>query len=243
MKKNIAHPISRGLRRCAVILAITVPAIASAAEERIALDAWTGTGGAQSSNTGIIATYALTNSLYKSGFRVIGGASAGNYDFQSTRSPTGTVQGRYTEFFAQLGYNFAGPAGSLTIAAGPTVSNTNLSFVTPGSTTGEKRGVRTSLTGYMPVGNGGFLLGGASHSTADASNYYMAKMGFDVLNGLKFGPEASLAKGRDYSEQRLGLHLTGFKVGKVALGISAGARQDQDNRRGGYIQASGRATF
>lgn len=244
MKNNTNNLISRNLGRCAFIAATIVPAIATADEVMTSFDAWSGTGGAQTSNTGFVATYALTGSLYKSGFRAIGGISDGKYSYSDTASPSGRIQGRYADIFAQVGYNFAGPMGSLTLAAGPTVVSSLVSFQAPGGpTSGEKRGIRTSLTGYMPVGKSGYVVGVGFHSSADQSNYYMVKMGFDVRDGLNFGPEASIAKGRNYNERRLGVHLTGFTVGKIILGLSAGRRQDQDNRHGGYIQVSARATF
>lgn len=244
MQRNTAHALCRALRHSAVVLAAAVPCLPTAAEERVGIDAWGGAGGSGAWNSGVVATYAPTGSLYGSGLRVIGGASTGRYEYLSVASPSGTVAGRYTEFFAQLGYNFAGPRGSLTIAAGPTVSKTELSFVPAGdSEPGVKVGLRAGLTGFMPVGSSGFFLGVVSHSFADTSTYYLARLGFNVRNGLAFGPETSLASGRNYREERLGVHLTGIPAGKLNFGLAAGARSDQDNRRGGYFQVSGRLTF
>ena len=244
MKKNIGKLLSQGIGGCAVVCAIAIPTVASASEERISLDAWSGAGGSKSRNTGVIATFAPFGSLYQSGFRLIGAGSVGNYEFVSTASPTGTIDGDYTEVSAQLGYSFVGPVGNISLAAGPSISDTKLSFDAPnGSASGRESGLKLSFSGYTPVGSSGFLLGGVSHSTANKSSYYMSKLGFGVWGDLKAGPEASFATGRDYSERRFGLHLTGLKLGKLDFGLAGGVREDQNDKRGGYVQISGRAVY
>jgi hypothetical protein len=64
--------------------------------------------------------------------------------------------------------------------------------------------------------------------------------GFEIREGLYIGPEISTyATDDDYKEGRLGLHITGIKLGPLHFRLSGGGWKDTDQKRGGYGQLTG----
>ena len=63
-----------------------------------------------------------------------------------------------------------------------------------------------------------------------------SSMGMTLLVGseLYVGPELIALGHRNFTEYRLGVHLTEIKLGKVNVGLSGGALWNDDLGRGGY---------
>ena len=66
----------------------------------------------------------------------------------------------------------------------------------------------------------------ASYSTAFNTYYAQLQYGYDFTCGseLYVGPELIALGHRNFTEYRLGVHLTEIKLGKVNVGLSGGAR-------------------
>ena len=70
-----------------------------------------------------------------------------------------------------------------------------------------------------------------------------ANLGFGLPSDLSIGPEVALLDASDYRQTRVGLHLSGLRVGRVQAGLSVGTTKDQDGNRGNHFGVNARMMF
>lgn len=178
-------------------------------------------------------TVAPTSSLYDQGLRLRFTAS---YDRYRLTDPKRTASDKAAE--ALLGYVFTFQRASILIAGGAAYTE-KVEGGIPGSDT--KTGGKILISTYARPSDKTMLFAQASYNSATDLKFAQGKFGMLVMPSLYMGPEASITSGRDFTQARFGLHLTGFSVGKINGGISAGALRDSNNGTGAYSSLTIRA--
>jgi hypothetical protein len=74
----------------------------------------------------------------------------------------------------------------------------------------------------------------ASYNGADGYSWGRAFLGMRLYGAMFAGPELSFNTNGDYSQKRIGVRLTGLKLGPFGVEISAGAFTDTDRHSGPY---------
>ncbi len=188
---------------------------------------------------------------------------AGGLKFRFTASdtrytyPVGTFiskgQDAQTDFLVGYGWNF--DRWSLLVFAGPSVV---WSWQTPGDSSARtsltRAGVKASISIYANPTDRTMVYAESSYSSASNAYYAQLKFGkafWPDLVGVYVGPEVSAA-GRaidfmsiasGFQQWRAGAFVSGFTLGPLQLGISAGYLNDRQQGNGAYVGTSVHTTF
>lgn len=169
-------------------------------------------------------------SLYDSGARL---RMTGSYNRYSLVDPARSASSRSIDFL--MGYTHVFEKFSVSVGAGPTAANLTESGLDPVDRT--VVGGKVFASSYARPTEKTMLYGQLSYSSATQFRLAQAKLGWKVLaNNVFAGPEISVTGGRGFTQARLGAHLTGFALGGVSSGLSAGVVQDS-NRGTGFFSS------
>lgn len=175
--------------------------------------------------------------LTDDGFLLRGSGLYGQYDYDSTLSPSGEIDADVAAFDAMIGYQKKVPNHDVYLRAfvGPEYEDHDLS---PRNPFDENRGSDFGVkfqgeieTNYLAPYYGGLI---ASYGTAK-DRYWVRLRGGINNNGFIFGPEVLATGDNEFSEQRIGAFLTLFKKGPVGISVSSGYSDSDDNRGSGSI--------
>jgi hypothetical protein len=219
-----------------------VPSLAAEKDERNAFNAWVGGSNSDSGGFGAVWSHA-PGGVQRSGLRWSAVALTGSYQYASDRAPGGEVRGRYTDFSLGAGYEFVGVGYGLGVSIGPSLNQKDLNYLAPGERDGSKLGTKVSAMGYfsVPAGLSAFAFG--SQSSSDRTSTLYGNLGFPVSGGLSIGPEVALLDTSDYRQTRVGLHLSGMRVGRTSTGLSVGRTRDMNGNEGGHVGLNVRLTY
>lgn len=214
-----------------------------AQDERFSADAWLGGSAIHTGNFGVALTHATDGSIHQSGLRLQAVALRGYYRYSSHAAPDGLVKGRYSDLSVSLGYQLVGAEHGFMVSIGPSLFTKNLSYRTPDDRTGSKLGGKIAAMGYWAPARwpSAFVYG--NYSSADSTGNLYANLGFSLPGELSIGPEIALLDGRGFRETRVGIHLSGLRVGEILAGVSAGTTRDQFGNRGRHLSMNVRITF
>lgn len=169
-------------------------------------------------------TIAPLTSLYESGWRL---RFTGSYNQYDLTDPKHTARDRSAQ--ALVGYVFATESASVMLGGGLVINRQEESGV---NTT--KTGGKFIISAYARPSDTTMLYGQVNYSSPTEFRLAQGKFGLKVLPDIFVGPEASISGGKDFTQGRLGAHLTGFSVLRVNGGVSAGVLRDSNNGNGFY---------
>lgn len=173
-------------------------------------------------------TFAPLTSIYETGFRLRFTTSFNQYELTD---PKRTATNKSAE--ALMGYVFAFDKASVMFGAGAVVTNKDESGdINSPSTT--KAGGKVLVSAYARPSDATMLFGQLSYSSTTQFRLAQGKFGLQVVPNIYAGPEVSISGGPEFTQGRLGAHLTGFSLGKINGGISAGVLRDSNNGSGFY---------
>jgi hypothetical protein len=182
----------------------------------------------------LVGTFAAMGTLKQSGLRLRVDALAGSYDYQAT-GPARTIHSTQQAGSALIGYEWVARNTTAAIYVGAAAQDVSLSAPDPlNSVVGASVGVKISGEFYTRPTPVTMASGYASWSSMHNAYYTRLKYGWAVLDDTFMGPEISFLGDDLYSQIRLGVHLTGFRVAALQFGISGGYVRDFKTGSGGY---------
>jgi hypothetical protein len=200
---------------------------------------------------------------WESGFKFRFTALDTAYSYPGDLAKTFISKGNDIETDFLLGYGFQFNRWSLTLFTGPSVI---WSHQMPGdgflSTDLEKIGAKTAVSVYATPTDRTMLYAQGGLSSVNNIYYSQAKAGGALWPSIYIGPEASLT-GRvavggvqpmadrfsptsfdvTIQQWRVGAFVSGWQLGPVQLGVSAGFLNDLQQGNGAYVSTSARTTF
>lgn len=188
------------------------------------------------------ATVSPMGSLSETGMRVRVDGMVGEYQYKDEKGVS--ITGRQEQGSALVGYEWVSRNFTYAVYGGIAAQNDSLSPADPNnSVQGSHIGLKISGEFYDNRNKNTLLSGYASYSTNSSSYYLRLKYGWAVGERLFLGPEVMALGNSFYQQWRLGMHLTGFKMGPVQLGVSAGYLNDAKLGSGLYSVVDGRIAF
>lgn len=174
----------------------------------------------------------LSGHLTDDGFLLRAFGLYGQYDYDSTISPSGEIDADVAAFDAMIGYQKKALNNDVYLRAfvGPEYEDHDLSPNNPfDKNRGGDFGVKFQgeiETSYLSPYYGSLI---TSYGTAK-DRYWMRLRGGYNYNGFIFGPEGVVTGDEEFSEQRIGAFLTIFGKGPVGVSVSTGYSRSDDNR-------------
>jgi hypothetical protein len=217
-----------------VLAAALCAAPAAHAQDHFSIGAWLGASTGHSNNLGISLSHA-PGGVQRSGLRWQAAAMRGSYRYRHADAPDEWVRGRYADISAAVGYEIVAPAGGVMFSIGPSIYDKDLSFVPPGERTGTWLGAKVSALGHARMPKGTAFFGYGSYSTADNTGNVYVNLGLPLSGGLSAGPELAFLDASDYRQTRVGLHLSGLRLGGFSAGVSAGRSRDMDGNHESHL--------
>ena len=210
--------------------------------DHYSLSTWFAAGNNHSNNYGVAFGYG-PDGMDRSGLRFEASALRGTYRYPLAEAPDGEVRGRYVNASVGIGYALVRPSYGVTVSIGPALSDTDLSFARPGDRTGNRVGAKVGFLAYANPAGAPSMFSFGGYSTADRAGHVYANLGFALPWGLSTGPEVAYFETTDYRQTRVGLHLSGFRVGKFKAGISVGRSRDMNGNHENQVGLNAYTTF
>lgn len=202
------------------------------------------TGAPEARHAVLIGTIAPFGGLEQNGLRIRLSGLLGGYTYDATAVGVGKVTGNQVGGSLMLGHDWIIGKTKVGVFGGLDIISNSLDKVDPdnkteGATVGFKGGFdfySTPTTSTMATGTFAF-------STANSAYYMRLKGGVAIYEQVYIGPETLVMGDSFYSQWRLGMHLSGFKLGPVQFGLSGGYVSDAVRGAGGYGILDTRVTF
>ena len=181
---------------------------------------------------------ALGGRLDKTGkFLELGGAT-GVYAYEpGTRLP-GQVVGFVEMASASLGFQKVWPRAGGAVLIGAVMERHRLKPFDPGNpVNGTRGGVRLGLEAWARPLPKLIVAGAATASNAHRAWRAEARLGWQITENLRAGPEVAVAGNREYTMLRAGFRLEGIRFAKYDWAVSAGAAtkpEEEDEPVGAY---------
>jgi hypothetical protein len=203
------------------------------------------TGTTQDSYYGtLIGTIAPFSALDETGARVRLGGVLGTYAYVSTSAGVGRIGGRQEDGSLLVGYEWVTRNTSVAAYVGGDIANNTLSKADPSNhVSGMSYGVKAAIDFYTNPTSYSMASGNLTYSTANNSYYARFKVGLAIADSLYVGPEMLFLGDNQYTQYRIGLHLTGARFGSMQFGISGGFLSDRIRGKGGYGILDARVVF
>jgi hypothetical protein len=173
------------------------------------------------------------------GFTLKALISAGTYNYLSGTLGGTQVDGR--ELVAQVlpGWRFKIGATEIKVFAGLDLQNHRLSPDDPGSKLrGSDAGVRAAIEFWTEPTAATMIEADGSASTIATSYAVHAAVGWRIFNLFYLGPEVQAFASDDYTQRRIGMHITALKIGEAEWSAAAGYATDSDHRDSAYARFS-----
>jgi hypothetical protein len=176
--------------------------------------------------------------MHQSGVRISAFGLGGRYEYHSNPIE---IEGRFVAGDLLVGWSHVFGNGAFTIAAGATYQNHDLRpDDLANSVRGSEQGVKVQGDLWVNPTPDTLVFALASYTPVFETYYTLGRVGYDFTQeGLLFvGPEVG-AQGNERTDQvRLGLHLSGIRVGAAKLNVSGGWLHERDEGSGGYGTAT-----
>jgi len=187
-------------------------------------------------------TVAPQDSLEKTGLRVRADGMLGEYKYKTDKGVP--ITARQEQASVMGGYEWVSRNFTYAVYAGISGQNDTLSPADPSnSVQGKHIGLKVSGEFYDTRRKNTLLMGYASFSTNASSYYVRLKYGWMVGERVYMGPEIMAMGNTFYQQWRAGVHLTGWKMGPVQLGVSGGYLSDAKLGSGLYTVVDARVGF
>jgi len=162
---------------------------------------------------------------------ITGSADRYRYWADAERSFLGTGGDRSAE--ALFGYALVVPNLSLTASLGPVVidSHQRAGGVASSSST---NGWKYKATLYATPANKWMIYSQIFYTDVTRYHSVQAKVGYALAPGIFLGPETTFSGTVNTDQRRFGAHVTGFTLGPLVIGVSAGIAVDSQLGRGAY---------
>jgi hypothetical protein len=166
-------------------------------------------------------------------FKVLIGG--GSYRYHSGALANAEVTGRQFTAFAMPGWRFQRGGFTVTLLAGLDVQHHWLSPYDPGSDLhGTKAGIRGAIELWFEPTSATMVAADAAVSSVGGNYSARAAFGWRVADSFYVGPEVQGFADDEYSQFRIGLHLTGLRAANLEWSAAAGYAIDNDARGGAY---------
>jgi hypothetical protein len=192
--------------------------------------------------TGVSATVAAGGTLRTSGMRVRVEGLAGTYLFDSG-APGAQTRGDQVDAAILGGYEWVTAWSSMAAYGGLAVRDSRFSNPDPGHPDGAAFGAKGVLQYYATPSDRTMFSAYASYSSIYDAYYTRLKWGVTAVGPVYIGPEVAALGDDFYRQWRIGVHLTGLRLGAVQLGISGGYARNQNNQGGGYGSLDARVLY
>ena len=171
------------------------------------------------------------------GFALRALISGGRYNYISGALGGAEVQGREVKAELMPGWRFKWDKTELKIFAGLDLQNHRLSPDDPGSKLrGTDAGLRIAFEYWTePTPQTMFEADGSVSTIANSYSAHAA-FGWRAFGPFYVGPEIQAFASDDYSQQRIGLHVTALKVWNLEWSAAAGYARDSDRRNSAYVR-------
>ncbi len=191
----------------------------------------------------VIGTIAPFDGLDQDGLRLRFTGVLGRYSYVAGNG-LGRVTGTQADGSFMVGYEWVLNAATVAIYAGAEVNDNRLSINDPGNASkGLHAGAKIAADFYMNPTPNTMVSGVLSYTMAANAYYTRFKFGMAVAPQLFIGPEALVLGDNFYSQWRVGVHLTGLRLGMMQFGLSGGYLEDKVRGKGGYGILDARLTF
>jgi hypothetical protein len=177
--------------------------------------------------------------LDRGGFTLKTLISGGTYNYVSGALGDAPVDGR--ELVAQImpGWRFNSGATEIKLFAGLDAQNHRLSPDDPGSKLrGGDIGLRAAFEFWTEPTAATMIEADGSASTVAGSYSVHVAAGWRVFNLFYLGPEVQAFSSDDYTQRRIGAHITALKLGAAEWSAAAGYATDSDDRGSAYARFS-----
>jgi hypothetical protein len=187
-------------------------------------------------------TVAPTDSFDKTGLRVRAEGMIGEYKYKDSAGTKITAREDMASVMA--GYEWVSRNFTYAVYGGISGQSDTLSPADPANQVqGKHIGLKVSGEFYDTRRKNTLLMGYASYSTNANSYYVRLKYGWAIGQSVYMGPEVLALGNSFYQQWRVGVHLTGWKLGPVQLGVSGGYLSDQKQGSGLYTIVDARVGF
>jgi hypothetical protein len=191
----------------------------------------------------VIGTIAPFDGLDEDGFRLRLTGVLGRYSYVGSNG-LGRVTGTQSDGSLMVGYEWVLRAATVAIYAGPDVNDNQLSINDPNNASkGLHVGGKIAVDFYVNPTPYSMVSGVVSYASANNAYYSRFKAGLAIAPQLFVGPELLVLGDNFYSQWRVGMHLTGLRLGAMQFGISGGYLDDKIRGHGGYGIVDARLTF
>jgi hypothetical protein len=171
------------------------------------------------------------------GFALKAFASGGTYNYISGALGGMEVQGRELKAELMPGWRFKWDKTELKVFAGLDLQNHQLSPDDPGSKLrGNDVGLRVAFEFWTEPTPLTMFTANGSVSTIVNSYDARAAFGWRTFESFYTGPEIQAFATDDYSQQRIGLHITSLKLWNLEWSAAAGYAHDSDRRSSAYVR-------
>ncbi|MBV8851311.1 MAG: cellulose biosynthesis protein BcsS [Methylobacteriaceae bacterium] len=191
----------------------------------------------------MIGTIAPFDGLNEDGFRLRLSGVLGRYSYVGSDG-IGRVNGTQSDGAFLVGYEWVMRAATVAVYVGADVTDNRLSINDPNNASkGLHVGGKVAVDFYVNPTPYSMISGVVSYASANNAYYSRFKAGLAIAPQLFVGPELLVLGDNFYSQYRLGMHLTGLRLGAMQFGISGGYLDDKVRGRGGYGILDARLTF
>jgi hypothetical protein len=191
----------------------------------------------------VIGTIAPFDGLDEDGFRLRLTGVLGRYSYIGGNG-IGRVTGTQSDGSFMVGYEWVLNAATVAIYVGAEVNENQLSVNDPNNASkGLHAGPKVAFDFFVNPTPNSMISGVLAYTTASNAYYSRFKAGIAVAPQLFVGPEVLVLGDNFYSQWRVGMHLTGLRLGAMQFGISGGYLDDKVRGRGGYGILDARLTF
>ncbi|MBX9761120.1 MAG: cellulose biosynthesis protein BcsS [Beijerinckiaceae bacterium] len=202
------------------------------------------TAAPESRHAVLIGTVAPFGGLEQNGLRIRLMGLLGGYSYDATALGVGKVSGNQVGGSLMLGHDWIVEKTKFGVFGGLDVINNQLDKFDPDNKTeGTTIGFKAGFDFYTTPTKSTMATGTFAFSTANSAYYMRLKGGIAVYEQVYIGPETLVMGDSFYSQWRLGLHLSGVKLGPLQFGVSGGYVNDAVRGAGGYGILDSRITF
>lgn len=191
----------------------------------------------------INATMAPAGTLHESGLRLRVDGTGGTYSYQSTTTG-GTVNGVQEDGAAMAGYEWVMQGTSIAVYAGADARHDSLSIPDPGNpVVGTSVGLKTSAEFSTRPAAQTNIEGYASYATNKSAYFTRLRGGYLIAPGIYVGPEVAALGDAFFNQERVGVHVSGVKLGMVQLALAGGYLNDRVRKQGAYVSLDAHVGF
>ncbi|MPZ40993.1 MAG: cellulose biosynthesis protein BcsS [Rhizobiales bacterium] len=196
---------------------------------------WT-SHGSLAGYTGVL--YAPTG-MHQSGLRLSAFGLLGRYEYNGGDNNE-LFKGNFVSTDALIGWSNVFTNGAVTLSVGANFQHHRVRPSDPSNpVVGSKAGVKVQGDIWINPTEQTLIYGLASYSTAFDTYYAIGRFGYDFMKTELFiGPEVAALGNDRTDQQRVGVHLTGLRIGNGKVTLSGGWMHERGEGDGGYASGS-----